>query len=212
MVITRQPVSLLFPATGERRINREDKRQLSLERNKWEELKQTWESERTKKKLHYEEALSMSDDEGQSLLDPTFESTLPSTSTYIVEHLSVSTRSTTPLPNPETKSYSPYESKSDLPKVKVRTSRQKINEQIIRCTVQCLANYKVSHRDLSGIIVHTANIIFVQHWELPSRRTDWWRRVRKWRWGYFGLWRGIKPRYVYASRMYQGPDICVSQS
>ena len=67
----------------------------------------------------------MSDDEGQSLLDPTFESTLPSTSTYIVEHLSVSTRSTTPLPNPETKSYSPYESKSDFPKVKVRTRREK---------------------------------------------------------------------------------------
>ena len=43
----------------------------------------------------------MSDDEGQILLDPMFEGSLSSTSTYILKPLSVGTRSTTPLPNPE---------------------------------------------------------------------------------------------------------------
>ena len=35
----------------------------------------------------------------------------------------------------------------------------------MRCTVQCLADYKVSLNDLTGIIVNTANIIFNQNWE-----------------------------------------------
>ena len=35
----------------------------------------------------------------------------------------------------------------------------------MRCTVQCLADYKVSPQDLTGIIVNTANIIFDQNWE-----------------------------------------------
>ena len=60
----------------------------------------------------------MSDDEGQSFLDPTFEGSLSSTSTYLVEPLSVKTRSTTSLPIPETKLYSSYEGKRDFPKVK----------------------------------------------------------------------------------------------
>ena len=114
----------------------------------------------------------MSDDEGQSLLDLRFEGSLSSTSTYLVEPLSVKTRSTTSLPNPETKLYSSYEGKRDFPKVKVRTSQKNTNEQIIRCTVQCLADYKVSPSDLSGIIVHTDNIIFGQQWELPEEPTD----------------------------------------
>ena len=33
---------------------------------------------------------------------------------------------------------------------------------------QCLADYKISPSDLSGIIAHTANIIFGQQWELPE--------------------------------------------
>ena len=43
-----------------------------------------------------------------------------------------------------------------FPEIKVRTSRKLINEKVIRCATQCLADYKVSQRDLSGIIVHIA--------------------------------------------------------
>ena len=52
-----------------------------------------------------------------------------------------------------------------FPRVKVRNSRFKINEQIVRCTVQCLADYIVSPNDLTRIIVNTANIIFDLNWE-----------------------------------------------
>ena len=34
--------------------------------------------------------------------------------------------------------------------------------------MQCLADYKVSPSDLSGIIVNTADIVFVQEWYLPE--------------------------------------------
>ena len=38
----------------------------------------------------------------------------------------------------------------------------------ICCSVQCLANYKVSPSVLLGIIVNTANIVFGQEWDLPE--------------------------------------------
>ena len=55
-----------------------------------------------------------------------------------------------------------------FPEIKVRTSRKLINEKVIRCATQCLADYKVSLRDLSGIIVHVANIVFDQKWKLQD--------------------------------------------
>ena len=51
----------------------------------------------------------------------------------------------------------------DFPQVPVRSSRKYIDERIIRSTVQCLADYKVSRKDVTGIILKTANIIFGQH-------------------------------------------------
>ena len=51
----------------------------------------------------------------------------------------------------------------DFPQVPVRNSGKHI-ERIIRRTVQCLADYKVSRKDVTGIIIKTASMIFGQHW------------------------------------------------
>ena len=53
-----------------------------------------------------------------------------------------------------------------------------LNERIISCFVQGLADDKVSRKDVAGIIMKKANTIFGQHWsesaELPKtfRKTD----------------------------------------
>ena len=52
----------------------------------------------------------------------------------------------------------------DFPQVPIRSSRKCIDERIIRCTTQCLADHKVSRNDVAGIIIKTANIIFGQNW------------------------------------------------
>jgi hypothetical protein len=62
---------------------------------------------------------------------------------------------------------------SDFPTVHIRNGRKSLNERIIRCAVQCLAQYKVSQNDLAGIMVATANTIFGQCWKIgPSWEND----------------------------------------
>ena len=50
----------------------------------------------------------------------------------------------------------------DIPPVSLcsrsSSSRKHINGRIIRCTIQCLGDYKVSCKDLTGIIMKTDNI------------------------------------------------------
>ena len=46
----------------------------------------------------------------------------------------------------------------DLPQVPVRSIGKHIDERIIRCAVQCLADYKVSYKDVTGIIMKTTII------------------------------------------------------
>jgi len=58
--------------------------------------------------------------------------------------------------------------KQKFPEVKIRKGRKQINEKVIRTTVQCLADYKVSVNDLMGIIVSVANGIFDQEWQLTT--------------------------------------------
>ena len=59
-----------------------------------------------------------------------------------------------------------------VPEIRIRKSRKQINEKVIRCAIQSLADYKVSLRDLSGIIVHVANIIFDQKWKLQNELNE----------------------------------------
>lgn len=55
-----------------------------------------------------------------------------------------------------------------FPKVYVRSRRKSINEKIIRAFTQCLADFKVSMDDLSGIFVNVATVIFDQNWTLDE--------------------------------------------
>ena len=56
------------------------------------------------------------------------------------------------------------EQSSGFPQFPIRTSRKCIDERIIRCTVQCFADHKVSREDATGIIIRTANMNFGQNW------------------------------------------------
>ena len=51
--------------------------------------------------------------------------------------------------------------------IKKKKKKTVITNTAIRCSVQCLANFKVSPSNL-GIIVNTPNIVFGQEWDLPE--------------------------------------------
>ena len=55
-----------------------------------------------------------------------------------------------------------------FPPVYTRTGYRSMNEDLMRCTTQCLADHKVNLNDLSGIMTKTANIVFGQQWELSE--------------------------------------------
>ena len=96
-----------------------------------------------------------------------FPSTMPSR--YEVNIESTQTRNKTKNVCPKNKSVS---ESSEFPQIPVRISRKKINEKILRCTIQCLADHNVSRNDLVGIILKTANIIFGQSWTRHSQLYD----------------------------------------
>ena len=60
----------------------------------------------------------------------------------------------------------------DFPQFPIRSSRKYIDERIIRCTTQCLAEHNVSRNDVAGIIIKTANIIFGQKWSCDTLLDD----------------------------------------
>ena len=55
-----------------------------------------------------------------------------------------------------------------FPDVEIRTGRRTLNEALVRCIVQCMSEFKVSHADISGIIVRSVNMIFGQNWQISS--------------------------------------------
>ena len=134
-------------------------RTVSAERRS-REMKESEREESVAKRLQYEEALDQFDTSVATDVDPNFNQTPTctifnnSTETYITTR-SKSSRATVTSDEPI-----PQQDNSLFPRVKVRHSRKNIDENIMRCTVQCLADYKVSAGDLAGIIIHTANIIF----------------------------------------------------
>ena len=68
----------------------------------------------------------------------------------------------------------PYDSKSStsFPAVPVRSSRKGLNENLMRCLVQCQSEYTVSRNHLCGIAVKMANMVFYQDWSLHSELPD----------------------------------------
>lgn len=61
------------------------------------------------------------------------------------------------------------DSRSEFPKVKIRTGRKRLSEPVKRCLVQCLSKYKVTVEDLTGIAVDIGNMIFGQSWAKEAR-------------------------------------------
>ena len=60
------------------------------------------------------------------------------------------------------------ENDAKFPPVYTRSGYRVMNESLMRCATQCLAEYKVSANDLSSIMIKTANIIFGQQWKLNN--------------------------------------------
>jgi len=135
--------------------NRREKRQRSLEKKK--ENAQKLGKETSKRRLSFSDEDSSCD---SSTSEAAFGEIHPAP---------------TDLANrPQTRQQAAEQSSEDdqphqkLPEVKIRTGRKQIRESVIRTTVQCLANYKVSVNDLIGIVVSVANGIFDQNWHLTS--------------------------------------------
>ena len=75
--------------------------------------------------------------------------------------------------NPVTPSSTTHdEAKLKFPDLKIRTGRRSINEALVRCIVQCLSEFKVSHADIAGIMVRTANLVFDQNCQISASPDD----------------------------------------
>ena len=70
-----------------------------------------------------------------------------------------------------TPSLASHDDKTELkyfPDVKIRTGKSTLKEALVRCIVQCVSEFKVSHAHISGIIVRSPNMIFGQNWQISS--------------------------------------------
>ena len=56
------------------------------------------------------------------------------------------------------------EQSTKFPKVPLRSSKTEINPKVMRAIIHCQASYKISDRDLEGVIVDIANMVFDQSW------------------------------------------------
>ena len=144
------------PRAWTRKKKREETRNLSAERKrmKIDEL-------RDAEILSYEPDVEDTIDHDQDDYDVYDEPFIP---TKVIPTSPTSSRQTSS--NPVTPSSASHDDKAELkyfPDVKIRTGRRTLNEALVRCIVQCVSEFKVSHADISGIIVRSANMIFGQN-------------------------------------------------
>ena len=149
------------PKVWTRKKKREETRNLSAERKrmKIDEL-------RDAESLSYEPDVEDTIDHDQDDHDEYDEPFIP---TKVIPTTTTSSRQT--RSNPVTPSSASHDDKAELkyfPDVKIRTGRRTLNEALVRCIVQCVSEFKVSHADVSGIIVRSANMIFGQNWQILS--------------------------------------------
>ena len=149
------------PKAWTRKKKREETRNLSAERKrmKIDEL-------RDADSLSYEPDVEDTIDHDQDDHDIHDEPFIP---TKVIPTTPTSSRQT--RSNPVTPSSTSHDDKAELkyfPDVKIRTGRRTLNEALVRCIVQCESEFKVSHVDISGIIVRSANMIFGQNWQISS--------------------------------------------
>ena len=61
---------------------------------------------------------------------------------------------------------------SEFPKVRIRTGHRSMNETVMRCVTQCLAETRMSSMEVSKVIVNVANMIFGQDWTLTNEKDN----------------------------------------
>jgi hypothetical protein len=137
-------------------------------KKKCDEAKESRQNEQIVRQLQYAEAVEPESEYQSSAVDVDFTPSSSSTShKKDVECSKRVTRSTVA----ETVTTS-EEREIQFPQMPVRKSRKCIDERIIRCNVQCLAEFNVSRDDVAGIMIKTANIIFGQNWIRKTRLED----------------------------------------
>ena len=149
------------PKAWTRKKKREETSNLSAERKrmKIDEL-------RDAESLSYEPDVEDTIDHDQDDHDVQDESFIP---TKVIPITPTSSRQA--KSNPVTPSSAFHDDKAELkylPDVKIRTGRRTLNEAMVRCLVQYVLEFKVSHADISGIIVRSANMIFGLNWQISS--------------------------------------------
>ena len=145
-----------FPVHGKNKPN-EKKDRADAEEKKRIEMQQQKDDEKLAKKLQY--SLSLRESESESCLDPDFDLQREDQ-----VHDANQKPSSRPFYSRGTSESEIPDQSSGFPQIPIRTSRKCIDEKIIRCTVQCLADHEVSREDATGIIIKTANMIFGQNW------------------------------------------------
>ena len=148
-----------------RKKKREETRNLSAERKRMKigEL-------RDAESLSYEPDVEDTVDHDQDDDDVHDEPFIP---TKVIPTTPTSSRQT--RSNAVTPSSASHDDKAELkyfPGIKIRTGRRTLNEALVRCIVQCVSEFKVSHADISGIIVRSANMIFGRNWQISSDEND----------------------------------------
>ena len=61
---------------------------------------------------------------------------------------------------------------SDFPRVSIRTGHKSLNETLMRCVTQCMAETRMSSVEVSKVMVRAANMIFGQNWILYNEKTN----------------------------------------
>lgn len=59
-----------------------------------------------------------------------------------------------------------------FPKVRIRTGHKILNETLMRCVTQCLAETRMSPLEVSIVIVRVANMVFGQNWIVHKERDN----------------------------------------
>ncbi|XP_013414654.1 uncharacterized protein LOC106176709 [Lingula anatina] len=61
---------------------------------------------------------------------------------------------------------------SPFPQIKIRTGRRSLNESLMRCIVQCLAETRMSPDEVATVVVRVANMVFGQNWKKQNEKDD----------------------------------------
>ena len=61
---------------------------------------------------------------------------------------------------------------SVFPKVRIRIGHKHLNESLMRCVTQCLAETRMSPVEVSKVVVRVANMVFGQNWVIHKEKDN----------------------------------------